>query len=103
MRLYRTNDRNFATVRGMNSSAPFRLSLWQVLVCSAAVIALSLGIRHGFGLWLQPITQAQGWTRADFAFAIAVQNLSWGVLGVFALYLQPDFVMDLANQLWGCF
>jgi hypothetical protein len=26
------------------------------------IVTLSMGIRHGFGLWLQPITQAQGWT-----------------------------------------
>ena len=56
----------------------------QVLVCGAAVVTLSMGIRHGFGLWLQPITQAQGWTRETFAFAIAIQNLSWGVCGIFA-------------------
>ena len=43
-----------------------------------------MGVRHGFGLWLQPITQAQGWTRETFAFAIAIQNLSWGVFGIFA-------------------
>ena len=47
-------------------------------------MTLSMGIRHGFGLWLQPITQAQGWTRETFAFAIAIQNLSWGVCGIFA-------------------
>lgn len=56
----------------------------QVLICGAAVVTLSMGIRHGFGLWLQPITQAQGWTRETFAFAIAIQNLAWGVFGVFA-------------------
>ncbi len=56
----------------------------QVLICGAAVVTLSMGIRHGFGLWLQPITQAQGWTRETFAFAIAVQNLAWGVCGIFA-------------------
>ena len=60
------------------------LSMTQVLVCGAAVVTLSMGIRHGFGLWLQPITQAQGWTRETFAFAIAIQNLSWGVCGIFA-------------------
>ena len=43
-----------------------------------------MGIRHGFGLWLQPVTQSQGWTRETFAFALAVQNLSWGVFGIFA-------------------
>jgi len=56
----------------------------QVLICGAAIVTLSMGIRHGFGLWLQPITQAQGWTRETFAFAIAIQNLSWGVCGIFA-------------------
>ncbi|NMM07317.1 MFS transporter [Polaromonas sp.] len=60
------------------------LSLFQVLACGAAIVTLSMGIRHGFGLWLQPITQAQGWTRETFAFAIAIQNLAWGVFGIFA-------------------
>jgi len=60
------------------------MSMAQVLICGAAVVTLSMGIRHGFGLWLQPITQAQGWTRETFAFAIAIQNLTWGVLGIFA-------------------
>jgi len=43
-----------------------------------------MGIRHGFGLWLQPITMAQGWTRETFSFAMAIQNLSWGAFGIFA-------------------
>jgi predicted MFS family arabinose efflux permease len=63
---------------------PAGLSPLQVLACGALIVTLSMGIRHGFGLWLQPITQAQGWTRETFAFALAVQNLSWGVLGIFA-------------------
>jgi MFS family permease len=60
------------------------LSLLQLLVCGAAIVTLSMGIRHGFGLWLQPITQAQGWTRENFSFAIAIQNLTWGITGIFA-------------------
>lgn len=48
------------------------------------IVTLSMGIRHGFGLWLQPVTQAYGWTRETYAFAIAIQNLAWGVFGVFA-------------------
>ena len=43
-----------------------------------------MGIRHGFGLWLQPITQARDWSRETFAFAIAIQNLVWGFAGIFA-------------------
>ena len=55
----------------------------QILLCGGAIVTLSMGIRHGFGLWLQPITQDMGWTRENFSLAIAVQNLSWGILGIF--------------------
>ena len=70
----------------MSSVPPTRapLSTLQVLACGALIVTLSMGIRHGFGLWLQPITQAQGWTRENFAFALAIQNLSWGLFGIFA-------------------
>lgn len=63
----------------------------QVLLCGALVVTLSMGIRHGFGLWLQPITQEQGWTRQTFAFAIALQNLSWGFFGIFAGMVADRF------------
>ena len=68
-----------------------KLSMTQVLVCGAAIVTLSMGIRHGFGLWLQPITQAQGWDRGTFAFAIALQNLSWGLFGIFAGMVADRF------------
>lgn len=55
----------------------------QVLLCGGAVVTLSMGIRHGFGLWLLPITQEMGWTRESFAMAIAIQNIAWGVMGIF--------------------
>jgi MFS family permease len=45
---------------------------------------MSMGIRHGFGLWLQPVTIERGWNRETFAFALAVQNLAWGLAGPFA-------------------
>ena len=60
------------------ATEPQKLSMFQVLACGAAIVTLSMGIRHGFGLWLQPITQEMGWTRQSFALAIAIQNLSWG-------------------------
>jgi MFS family permease len=61
-----------------------RLSLTKLLVCGATIVTLSMGIRHGFGLWLQPVTQAHQWTRETFAFAMAIQNLAWGFAGIFA-------------------
>jgi len=63
----------------------------QVLMCGAAIVTLSMGIRHGFGLWLQPVTQANNWTRETFAFAIAIQNLTWGVAGIFAGMVADRF------------
>jgi len=73
-----------------NAAAP-KLSMTQVLACGAMIVTLSMGIRHGFGLWLQPITQAQGWDRQTFAFAIAIQNLAWGFIGIFAGMLADRF------------
>ena len=68
-----------------------RLSITQVLICGAAIVTLSMGIRHGFGLWLQPVTQAQGWSRETFAFSIAIQNLTWGFAGIFAGMVADKF------------
>lgn len=67
------------------------LSMNQVLLCGALIVTLSMGIRHGFGLWLQPITMDRGWTRETFALALAIQNLSWGIAGPFAGMLADRF------------
>ena len=76
----------------MNSpTSPNAISIGQVLACGAAIVTLSMGIRHGFGLWLQPITQSQGWTRETFSFAMAIQNLSWGIFGIFAGMVADRF------------
>ena len=63
----------------------------QVLLCGAAIVTISMGIRHGFGLWLQPITMDRGWTRETFALALAVQNIAWGAAGPFAGMLADRF------------
>ena len=65
----------------MTSETRSPLSMKQVLICGALIVTLSMGIRHGFGLWLQPITMDRGWSRETFAFAIAIQNLAWGFAG----------------------
>lgn len=63
----------------------------QVLLCGAAIVTLSMGIRHGFGLWLTPVTLDRGWTREAFSLALAVQNLAWGLAGPFAGMLADRF------------
>jgi predicted MFS family arabinose efflux permease len=75
----------------MSTHSNKKLSMAQVLICGAAIVTLSMGIRHGFGLWLQPVTQSQGWTRENFAFAMAIQNLTWGLAGIFAGMLADKF------------
>eukprot|EP01031_Cornospumella_fuschlensis_P047113 gene47113-57700_t len=70
---------------------PPKLSMFQVLACGAAIVTLSMGIRHGFGFWLQPIITERGWTRETFSFALAVQNLSWGIAGPIAGMLADRF------------
>lgn len=60
-----------------------RPSVTLILICSAAIVTLSMGVRHGFGLWLAPITASRGWSRETFALALAVQNLVWGLAGPF--------------------
>ena len=90
----------------------------QLMLCGALIVTLSMGVRHGFGLWLLPITQTHGWSRETFSVAIAVQNLAWGLLGIVAgmaadrfgamrvimagglLYLLGLSGMALATQGW---
>jgi len=68
-------------------SAPARRD-WRtpavMLAAGAAILAISLGIRHAFGLFLAPMSKDNGWTREVFSFAMALQNLVWGAAQPFA-------------------
>ncbi|MDZ4337351.1 MAG: MFS transporter, partial [Pseudomonas sp.] len=68
----------------------WRTSGWLMLGASL-VLALSLGIRHGFGLFLPPMSAEFGWGREVFAFAIALQNLIWGLTQPFTGALADRF------------
>lgn len=59
-------------------------SIKKILILSGLLVTLSMGIRHGFGLFNLPITQANGWGRETFAFALGLQNLMWGASQPFA-------------------
>ena len=50
-----------------------------VLLAGALIVNFSLGIRHGMGLFQLPIIGDLGFTRESFGFAIAVQNIMWGI------------------------
>lgn len=68
----------------------WRNSFWLMLGASL-LLFLSLGIRHGFGLFLSPMSNEFGWGREVFAFAMALQNLIWGISQPFAGALADRF------------
>jgi len=63
-----------------NTQAKTSLSMTQVLIFGGLMLTLSMGIRHGFGLFNLPITSANGWGRETFALTMALQNLMWGAV-----------------------
>ena len=46
-----------------------------VLSCASIMIAISMGTRHGMGLFLEPVTSALGVDRETFSLTVAWQNL----------------------------
>jgi len=55
-----------------------------ILACGGMVLMLALGTRQSFGLFLRPMSMDLGWGREAFSFAIALQNLVWGLAMPFA-------------------
>ena len=71
-------------------------SFWKTpaaaLACGSLILTLAMGVRHGFGLFLPPMSMELGWGRETFAFALALQNLVWG-------FTQP--VIGMLADRWG--
>ncbi|WP_194723817.1 MFS transporter [Noviherbaspirillum malthae] len=68
-----------------------RFSPLALVLAGGAIMGLSLGVRHAQGLFVIPLTSAHGWTRGDFAFAIALQNLIWGLAQPFTGMIADRF------------
>jgi predicted MFS family arabinose efflux permease len=49
-----------------------------ILIGTALLLTLGMGIRQSFGLFLAPITRDLGVTAADFTLSLAIQNIVWG-------------------------
>jgi len=56
---------------------------WQtpllVLIAGCAIAMIGFGARSTLGLFLEPMTEARSWSRETFGFALALQNLFWGL------------------------
>lgn len=61
------------------STSALSRSAVAVIIAGCLISLLSFGPRSSFGLFLEPMTMAQGWDRQTFALAMAIQNLLWGV------------------------
>jgi predicted MFS family arabinose efflux permease len=51
-----------------------------ILIGAAVMLSLAMGLRQSLGLFMTPLTKDIGLKVSDFTWAIAVQNLAWGVL-----------------------
>ncbi len=59
-----------------------------ILIGAATMMSLGMGMRQSLGLFLPPVTETLALKAADFTFAVAVQNIVWGLcqtpVGIFA-------------------
>ena len=69
---------------------PNRPAMIALLVLSGTIISICMGLRQSLGLFMQPMTLDVGISAATFGFAIALQNIVWG--------LSQPFVGGLADR-----
>jgi MFS family permease len=50
-----------------------------ILTGAAIMMSIGMGMRQSLGLFLTPVTRDLAIKAADFTFAIAVQNIAWGL------------------------
>ena len=62
-----------------------------ILICGGIILTTALGVRHNFGLYLQPVTLELGIGREVFSLAIAIQNLVYGLSQPFTGMIADKF------------
>ncbi len=92
-----------------SSASPHRTDLgWRtpllVIVAGCLIAMIGFGVRSIFGLFLEPMTVANGWDRSTFGLAMAIQNLLWGlgvpVAGILADRYGPSRVMAVGAAVY---
>lgn len=66
-------------------------AVWTILVGSALLLSLAMGMRQSLGLFLLPMKADLGLSAADFTLSVAIQNMVWG--------LSQPFVGALADRI----
>lgn len=90
----RPQPRSGVTLADMKTE-PSRRSVWAILVGSAILLSLGMGLRQSLGLFLTPVTRDLAVTAADFTLAVAVQNIVWGLSQAFIGALADRFGLRL--------
>ena len=89
----------------MNSSKSLQLPVAIVVISGCLLLLMSFGYRSGFGLFVKPLSDANQWGREVISLALALQNLCWGVVAVFAGAAADKFgnvkVIVVASLLYG--
>jgi MFS family permease len=73
------------------TTAPISAQAKRILLGTALLLTLGMGMRQSFGLFLGPITKDLALTAADFTLALAIQNIVWGVSQAFVGALADRF------------
>lgn len=75
------------------------------LVAAGIILSLSMGLRQSLGLFVEPMVRGTGITVATFGFAMAVQNLAWGIgqpfMGALCDRFGGRLVVLIAAALYG--
>lgn len=67
------------TAPNLTTKPPLTRAMIILIVAGCAVSLIGFGVRSSFGLFLEPMTAAHGWSRETFGLALAIQNLMWGI------------------------
>lgn len=73
------------------SGKAWTYALWVPVLAGVVIMGLALGVRHVQGLFLLPVTLDRGWSREMFGFALAFQNLTWGIAQPFTSMIADRF------------
>ena len=91
------------------TKASTTVSQWRtplvVIAAGCLISTIGFGIRSSFGIYLEPMTSDLGWSRETYAFAMALQNLFWGlalpVAGAFADKFGATRVIVIGAIMYG--
>jgi predicted MFS family arabinose efflux permease len=67
------------------------IPFWAILIGAATMLTLAMGMRQSMGLFQPHIIKDLGITAADFSFAIALQNIVWGLTQPFVGMLVDKY------------